>query len=103
MTLLTAILWVGLNIYRSFTIKPAVSVPENISKPINPTLDTETIQKIQSAIYIPDSEVPPINMEGLRTSPSVATATPTIAPIITPIATPASEEVESTESGIITN
>ncbi|EKD57424.1 MAG: hypothetical protein ACD_57C00307G0002, partial [uncultured bacterium] len=64
LTLLTALVWVGLNIYRSIAIKPAAPVSEDILKPLNPTLDTETIQKIEAAIFIQDSEVPPISVGG---------------------------------------
>ena len=61
LTLLTAILWIGLNIYRAFTVKPTMPVPENVSKSLNPVLDTDTIQQIESAIYLRGSEIPQID------------------------------------------
>lgn len=94
LTLLTTVLWVGLNVYRTFTLKPSATVSENISRPLDPTLDTATIQQIQSAIYIPDSEIPQINAGGSKTSSPIATATPT--PIST--ATP-----ESSSSAVTTH
>lgn len=89
LTLLTAVLWVGLNIYRTFTVKPATPVPEKISEPLNPTLNTEIIQQIESAIYMPDSEIPQIGTE------VQATATP--APAIND--EELEQEGEATESG----
>ena len=78
LTLLTAIVWVSLNIYRAVTVKPNTTVPENISQSLNPVLNTQVIQKIESAIFLPDSEIPQISASGTQTS----------APTSTPIATP---------------
>ena len=91
MTLLTALVWVGLNIYRSIAIKPAAPVSEDILKPLNPTLDTETIQKIEAAIFIQDSEVPPISVGGTMNTTPIPSQTPlpTVAPESSPSASPA--------------
>jgi len=91
LTLLTALVWVGLNIYRSIAIKPAAPVSEDILKPLNPTLDTETIQKIEAAIFIQDSEIPPISVGGtINTTPIPSqTPLPTVAPESSPSASPA--------------
>lgn len=83
LTLLTAILWVGMSIYRTVTVKPPTPVPENISKPINPSLNTDVIQKIETRIYIPDSEIPQLNT--VTTSKTATTPSPYTSP--TPIAT----------------
>ncbi len=94
LTLLTAVLWVGLNIYRTFTIKPDAPVPESVSNPLNPVLNTEVIQQIESAIYIPDSEIPQIGTN------IQITATPL--PVLTEEEMTEAEtgsETESTESG----
>lgn len=99
LTLLTAVLWVGLNIYRTFTVKPVPPIPENISNPLNPTLNTEVIQQIESAIYIPESEIPQIGID--------IQATPT--PILTEEETsslttlPETEATESASGGVIEN
>lgn len=63
LTLLTVLLWVGLSIYRTITVKPPTDIPNNISDPINPTLDTNVISNIESAIFIPDSEIPALNFK----------------------------------------
>lgn len=91
LTLLTALVWVGLNIYRSIAIKPAAPVSEDILKPLNPTLDMETIQKIEAAIFIQDSEVPPISVGGTMNTTPIPSQTPlpTVAPESSPSASPA--------------
>lgn len=92
LTLLTALIWVGLNIYRTVAVKPVAPVPENILKPLNPTLNTDVLQKIEASIFIQDSEVPPINVsvgEVLTPTP-VPTTTPeaTAIPEASPSASP---------------
>lgn len=90
LTLLTAVVWVGLNIYRSFTIKPISPVSDTVVKPLNPTLNTGVIQKIESAIYLPDSQIPPLNIEVKGVTRTIApTPVPVITPIASPIASPA--------------
>lgn len=50
LTALTAVMWVGLSIYRSFTIKPAPIVSEEVLRPINPVLDQTIIREIESRV-----------------------------------------------------
>lgn len=47
LTLITAVLWVFFSAYRSFTDEKELIVPEEILIPLNPKLDTETIDKIK--------------------------------------------------------
>ncbi len=87
LTLLTAILWVGLGIYRAVTIKPPQSVPENISKALNPTLNTSALDLVDSGIYFEDSDIPEISIGQTKT------------PVPIPIPSEAPSDVnESTES-----
>ncbi len=81
LTLLTVVLWVGLSIYRTITIKPPTDVPQNISNPLNPTLDTNVINNIESAIFILDSEIPALNIKQNETSVSAATPIPAPTPV----------------------
>lgn len=83
LTLLTAILWVGMSIYRTVTVKPPVTVPENISKPLNPSLNTAVIEKIETRIYIPDSDVPQLS----TVTTGTVSVTPSPEPLVTPAAT----------------
>jgi hypothetical protein len=94
LTLLTSIVWVSLSIYRAFTAKPDVVVPDEISKPITATLDQTTIQKIESGIYFNSSQVPD-DVVTVSVSPlpapipiAIPAASPSAAPAASPSAAP---------------
>lgn len=95
LTLLTTILWVGLDIYRTLTIKPTTPVSESISKPLIPMIDSETIQSIESSTYFSNSEIPPISVTPPTLPEPTSAATP--APTIRPESSP-SASLEETES-----
>ena len=90
LTLLTAILWVGLGIYRTLTVKPVPTVPETVSKSITPSLNTNIIQKIESAVFFQDSEIPPLNIGAIKLGTPLPSAVPT--PVATVSATPVATE-----------
>jgi hypothetical protein len=91
LTLLTTIVWVSSNIYRAVTIEPPTSVPSEISRALNPTLNKEAIEKIKSSIFLTDSEIPQVSsrppsttipvIAPLPIATSSATATPSATPI----------------------
>lgn len=74
LTLLTAIVWVGLSVYRAVTITPPQSVPENISKALNPTLNSSALEQVDSGIFFGDQDVPEIGALEI----SLPEATPTL-------------------------
>jgi hypothetical protein len=90
LTLLTGVLWVSLEVYRTLTIKPAESVPEAISNPITPTLDQNVIKKIESAVFIDSSQIP--DNVALASTPApnqpIPTPLPTPVPSVIPSASP---------------
>lgn len=88
LTLMTAVVWVGLSIYRAVTIKPAPTVSEDILKPLNPTLNTSAIDQMESSIYFEDSEIPEISI-GVSQTPG---------PVSTPTEAPSAELEESPSS-----
>lgn len=77
LTLITIIMWISFNVYWAVTGKPTPSVTQAISDPIDPTLDTDTINKIESSLYFDSSQIP----QNVVTQTIVsATTIPTIAP-----------------------
>lgn len=91
LTLLTAIVWISLSVYRVFTTKPSESVPSTVSEPLTPTLDQDTIKQIESSVFINTSEIPEIvtgNLSSPAPIPTFQTPLPTPTPITTPIASP---------------
>lgn len=52
LTLITVIFWISFGIYRSFTNEPESTVSEETLLPLNPILDTETINEIKERKYV---------------------------------------------------
>lgn len=98
LTLLTAIVWVSLSIYRALTVSAPPSVPQNVSQSLTPTLDQSSISKIESGIFFNDTQIPQNVVNATSTNAPVATlrpsptptleATPTASPSATLFATP---------------
>ena len=52
LTTITVLMWISLNIYRSFSLKPKPVVPDEVSNPLNPSLDSEQIENIKQKLYL---------------------------------------------------
>jgi hypothetical protein len=94
LTLLTAITWVSFSIYRALTISAPPSIPQDISQPLTPTLDQNSISKIESSIFLDDSQIPqnvvsetPLPSPILLATP-IASPSPTASPTASPSASP---------------
>lgn len=96
LTLITAVVWIALSIYRTITTKPAPAVPANISQSLSPTLNQNAVSKIESSIFLSGNQIPQNVATGATTAPSIptlpplATPTPSATASATPIATPSS-------------
>ena len=58
LTLITVVMWAGFDVYRLIKSGPSPSVPANISQPLTPSLDQDSINQIESRIYLNDSQIP---------------------------------------------
>jgi hypothetical protein len=76
LTAITVLFWVVLSIYRVFTDKPKIDVPSEVLEPINPTLDLQTLEKVQSSLYFEEGQTPAIQTVVTVASP-IPTATMT--------------------------
>ena len=76
LTLITIVVWISLSIYRALSKKPAPSVPEEISKSLTPTLDMDSLGKIQSRLFLDDIQIP----EVILTQPITPTPEPVVEP-----------------------
>lgn len=61
-TLLTVIAWISFDVYRALTVEPPVEVSEEILKDLDPSLDAGILNQIQNRVYIPDEQIPDINI-----------------------------------------
>jgi hypothetical protein len=74
LTLITVVMWVFLDIFRTLKQTPELVVPVEISQPLTPSLDQNLIKKIESRIFLNDSQIPD-NVASSSPAPK-ATATP---------------------------
>ncbi len=58
LTLLTAVTWIALDVYRAFTVKPAPVVPSEVSNPLTPNLDKDAVSQVEEKIFLDDSQIP---------------------------------------------
>ena len=58
LTVLTSLMWISFSVYRALTTKPAPVVPQAVTQPLTPTLDTTTINKVESSLFLDSSQIP---------------------------------------------
>lgn len=56
-TTITIVIWVFFSVYRVLTKEPETSVPSEILAPINPTLNTNSLDSLETRIYFEEGEV----------------------------------------------
>lgn len=91
LTLLTTTVWISLSVYRAITSQPAPSVPQNVVKALIPTFNKENITKIESSIFLNDSDIPQTEIRSLTPSPTVVptqVSSPSANPVTSPSASP---------------
>ncbi len=90
LTLITVVMWVSLDVVRLLKKTPELVVPKDISQPLTPTLDENSINQIESRIFLNDSQI----------SDNVVSSSPTPQSSIAPEAT-ATPGVTATPSATI--
>lgn len=78
-TTATIILWIFFEVYRIFTSQSLPDIPEGLLAPINPTLDTQSLDKIQGRVLLGEEEIPEIliPIAPSISTPELSTPTPT--------------------------
>lgn len=99
MTLITSLLWTGFSVYSAATKKADVEVPASLLEPISPTLDTKTLEALQTrrqvTSEVTSAETVQKALDILLIEPATdetATPQPTATPIPEEPAEPAIEE-----------
>lgn len=64
LTLITAFAWLSFSVYRALTVQPAPVVPKEVSEPLTPTLDSETIESLRTREFFEDFQIPEISPKG---------------------------------------
>jgi hypothetical protein len=79
LTLLTVTVWVSFDVYRLITNPSPPSVPASVSEPLDPSLNQDTITKVESAIYLDSSQIPDSVVGSVNANPTPeASSEPTI-------------------------
>lgn len=98
LTLITIFFWAGFEIYRAITAKPIPVVPPEIINPVDPALDTKTLEGLSQRLFFSEetinntitsklpSPTPGVSAPPIATPPATQSATPTTLPV--PSATP---------------
>lgn len=51
LTAITLIFWAFFTAYRVFTTKPPLSVPTELIEPLSPSLDRNTLDKVEGSVF----------------------------------------------------
>lgn len=85
LTVITVIFWIIFSIIRIFTTEPDIKVASEVLEPIDPTLDTETLNNVQGRTFFSTGQTIltlPSPLPEVSPSP---TATPTATSEATPL------------------
>lgn len=55
---ITALIWGASDLIRTLSKKPEAEVPTEVLEPISPILDQEALEKIESAVFFDESQIP---------------------------------------------
>lgn len=80
LTVITIIFWIGFEVFRIFTTKPAPVVPKEIIAPLSPTLDSGGLTRLQESVYLTESEIGDTIIKEVSV-PEASPATPEPTPI----------------------
>lgn len=89
MTLITVVFWTFFSVYRVLTDDQPIDIPEEVLKPINPTLDEKAMSELEKRFYLEENEIPELILRTPEPSPTL-TPIPEEPPIVT------EEPIEST-------
>jgi hypothetical protein len=56
-TTITIVFWVFFTVYRVLTSKPVPEIPENLMEPVNPTLNTQTLNQIPNKKFYNENDI----------------------------------------------
>jgi hypothetical protein len=103
LTTITIVFWVLFGVYRVFTTEPSPDVPDDILEDVNPSLDTNALDALQSKLFFEEGQIGEIEFVSTVSPTETQTPTPTETPTATPEATEsATPTPTATESGGLT-
>lgn len=100
LSMITIMFWVAFEVFRTFTKAPDLSIPKEVTEPLNPTLDQNALSKLQGRMFIEEGTIgqtvlaTPVPIPTPQPSPS-----PTESPAATQSASPSATESASPTPG----
>lgn len=93
-------MWVTFEVYRAFNKAAVPSVPANVSAPLTPALDQETLSKLEAGLFLDDSQISDsIISAPVLSEPEPETPAPEEVPEETPENSPIPAPENATGSG----
>jgi hypothetical protein len=90
LTVFTAIIWTCFEVYRALTLRPDPNIPPEILAPLTPALDANSLDKLQSRLYLDENQIPDTVISSSGEVSQIEEASPSPEPV-----------EESTEEGEI--
>jgi hypothetical protein len=84
LTLITVIMWVSFDVYRAIKKPTEITVAKEISQSLTPSLDQDSIQKVETRNFLDDSQIPSNIITVSPASQNKATTSPTTMPTTEP-------------------
>lgn len=56
-TVITTFVWIGFDVYRAFTRSTPPDIPEEVLRPLDPTIDEGVLGRITETVYLEDTEI----------------------------------------------
>jgi len=60
LTVITILTWIFFEVYQTLTTPPTLEIPPEVLAPITPTLDSQSLDRLQQSVFFEDSEIVPI-------------------------------------------
>lgn len=76
LSVITVFVWVGFETYRTFTKEPSPTVPLEVTKALDPSLNEEVLGKVVDRIELEESEIGDTDLTPIATPQPEATVEP---------------------------
>lgn len=56
-TTITTVVWIAFDVYRAFTKEPSPTVPEEVIRALDPTIDLDVLSEAHERVYLEEGEI----------------------------------------------
>ncbi len=76
-TTITIIFWVFFSVYKVLTTTPEVNIDPQLLEPINPSLDSNSLNKLEERTFFEEGTIQNTTSQNLTITPTMAIPSPT--------------------------